>query len=403
MPNSIYYIIGTLFNAAIPFLFLPILTRVLSVEEYGALNLLITIYSLAVPIMSIALPQYVFRVYFDGKKLFKEKVESAVYTVLYWACILFFISLLCVLSLYSFELISKYQAGSILVIFISAVLNIFFQMRIMLFNAEGKARHYIAYQFSYTVVIFFFTLASLFLVNSGSFSRVIGTIFADLVFAIISIRLLRKCFNINIFRSNKIDTEFLKFGFGLIPHLIASILLSSADKIIIASKLSMADLASYALSVQFCAILMIYTQGISKEWSRYYLSHRSSVKTLKIAFLLSSSIFIVALVIYSLKDLFFVIFVGEGYVISSAVILILLLSQVFHSIYMIISVEITYQKKTHILSSMTVLSLVVNIIVSMILVGTYKSVGVAIGTMAGMFAKLLAVSLFFNYSKNEFK
>lgn len=405
MPNSIYYVIGTFLNAGIPFLFLPILTRMLSAAEYGALNFMITIYSLAVPIISIALPQYAFRVFFEDKAVFKDKVESAIATVLCWFCMILLISSFITILLFIFGFTSPREIGSFLVILISAFLNILFQLRVVLLNAEGKAKNYVLHNLLYTLIIFSVTLVSLYVVNSGSLSRVVGTIFADFLFATISIRQLYRNFDIKIklYRILNIDTSFLKFGCGLVPHLIASVLLSSADKIIIASSLSMEQLASYALAVQFTSILMIYTQGISKEWSRYYLSNRDNIKNLFRGFSLILSILLVSLVMYLSQDLFFLIFVGDGYRINKAVIIILLISQVCHSIYMMISVEVTYLKKTYMLSSMTLLALCSNVIVSVFLVGEYGIVGVAIGTMTGMAAKLLIVSFFVIYSRKSIK
>jgi O-antigen/teichoic acid export membrane protein len=267
---------------------------------------------------------------------------------------------------------------------------------LLLFNAQGNALNYIVFQFTYTLVIFIVTLLALFWSGIGEFSRVFGIFVADFVFAVIGIRMVFKDLDISFSlpTGTLINFDFLKFGIGLVPHLIASVLLSSVDKVLIASRLSMTDLASYAIAVQFTSILMIYTQGIGKEWSRCYMANRNEGWVVKRGVTFTVSIFVIAAITYATKSVFFLIFVGEGYTVLDNVIIALLIGQICHAVYMIVSVEIIYQRKTHILSTLTVLSLTINIIVSLLLVEQYGVFGVALGTMAGMAAKVTAVSIF---------
>ncbi|WP_221274590.1 oligosaccharide flippase family protein [Thaumasiovibrio subtropicus] len=392
-----------MFKCRHTFLFLPILTRVLTADEYGELSLLMTVYALLLPILSIALPQYVFRSFFDSSEEFSSRLQNGLSTVLAWTAVGNILAISVSAAAFLLNFLSMVQASACIVIVVSASLNSLFQIRLLLFNAEGKAKSFVTFQISYSLLLFVITLASLFFLQAGSFSRVLGVLVADIIFAILAFREIKRTFGAKVVFPNSFSNslDFLKFGGGLVPHLIASVLLSSLDKVIIASKMTMSDLAGYAIAVQFTSVLMIFTQGLSKEWSRYYLANRGGSRVMLRGLTLVGIISGAGVVIYLLKDVFFFIFVGDGFSVNPTVIVFLLIGQIFHSIYMIVSIEITYLKKTHILSSLTLLSLFLNLMVSFALVDSYGTVGVAIGTMTGMAAKLIVVSMFVLYQRNR--
>jgi O-antigen/teichoic acid export membrane protein len=399
MKNNFTYLVGSIIGAGIPFLFLPILTRVLSPEEYGVMNLLFTIYSICVPLVSIGLSSYLHRIYFDNNSLSFNAFFKCIKIFSIWALFLFVVTFF-VTNIFTDLLFSEY-AYIVPLLVVSATFNSVFLIRLELYNAEGKALSFVKYQLLYTSVIFVATLFLLFVFNLAELSRIYGIIFADIVFLIVSILLIYKILDKSIPNKENIESDYLKYGFGLVPHIIASILLSTLDKFIIAKYMSMDDLSTYVIAVQYTSILMIIAQGLSKEWTRFFMSNPYNNTINKKAGYLFLSIATLSIILYLCKDIFYGVFVGGGFTINNEVILLLLASQLFHCFYMILTVQITYDKKTHVLSMMTFISLVINFIVSMLLVKSYGLIGVAIGTLAGMGVKFL-LTLYYVLNKRIF-
>ena len=73
--NTIIIAIGTICTKLLTFLLLPLYTSILTTEEYGIVDLFMTIVSLAVPIMSLQIEQGVFRFLIDSRKEEKKKRE----------------------------------------------------------------------------------------------------------------------------------------------------------------------------------------------------------------------------------------------------------------------------------------------------------------------------------------
>ncbi|TWX54030.1 lipopolysaccharide biosynthesis protein [Colwellia hornerae] len=399
MKNNIIYLFGSVVGAGIPFLFLPILTRVLTPEEYGVMNLLFTIYSICVPLVSIGLSNYLHRVYFDNNSLSHSTFLKCIKVFCIWAlflCALTFI----VVGIFVDSMFNAY-AFIVPLLVLSAAFNSVFMIRLSLYNAQDKAICFIKYQLLYTSVIFVTTLFLLFVLNLAELSRIYGIIFADIIFSIVSMVLIYKILDKSLPNKENVESDYLKYGFGLVPHIIASILLSSLDKFIIAKYMSMDDLSTYVIAVQYTSILMIVAQGLSKEWTRFFMSNPYDKTINKKAGNLFLSIATLSIVLYLCKDIFYGLFIGGAFIINNEVVQLLIASQLFHCFYMILTVQISYDKKTHILSMMTLISLVINFIVSMLLVKSYGLIGVGIGTLAGMGVKFF-LTLYYVLNKRIF-
>ncbi len=394
--NNIIYLFGTLLNAGIPFLFLPILSRLLTPNQYGEMNLFITLYSLAVPLISIGIPGYLYLRYFDEKQLPLQLLKRCFFIVGLW---FLFVFLICISvngileeTLSSISENIHFYAPLLLV---AALFNAIFTSRLQLFTAMNKPVKFLSFQILYTSILFIITLFLLFKFDMNFDSRIRAIIITDIAFGIISVYLLGKLVKIS---KNEIKPQegkdFLLFGFGILPHLLAAVLLSVVDKLVISYYMSMENLAVYAIAVQYTSILMIFMQGVSKEWNRTFLLNPYAKEINRKAIKYILAIISVGIILFLSKDMFYLLFVGENLRKGFDIVNILLLSQLFHCLYMLAAVQITYNKKTHVLSSLTVLSLILNIIFSLYWVEEHGLVGVAYATLLGMFSKFFLVSLY---------
>ena len=75
--NTLVVTIGKISTQIITFLLLPIYTAVLSTEEYGIVDLLTTLVSLLLPIITLQMEQGIFRFLIDCRKNEEEKSEEA--------------------------------------------------------------------------------------------------------------------------------------------------------------------------------------------------------------------------------------------------------------------------------------------------------------------------------------
>lgn len=406
MKNNLIYLAAALVSAGVPFLFMPLLTRILTPEEYGLMNLSMTIYSIFVPVISLGLPAYIYRQFFESNNVLLKTFELSLTIVLKWSALVSALAITFYLFIPNLEQYSK-ELSLFVLMLLGAVSQTLFTCRIQLFNAMNKPFAYLIFQVSYVCAMVITTLILLFTLEQGAYSRVEALIMADVLFGSICYLSIKAiCSTSNTLKNETGDkngeiTLFLKFGLGLMPHQISSILLSSIDKFIITVYLGLGALGAYAVSVQFCAILMVVSQGISKEWSRFFFSHPYHPSINKKLLMYMGIIWVTSIALYLLKDIFYYIFVGGQLRGGVEVIGILLLAQFFHCNYMLLTQQITYNRQTYILSICTVLSVAINLLLSLIWIKSYGLVGVAWATCIGMFSKFVFSAFYFIYTRRN--
>ncbi|MCF8780319.1 oligosaccharide flippase family protein [Vibrio sp. IRLE0018] len=393
MKNNIIYVAGTFLNSAIPFLFLPILSRILEPAEYGQMNLLLTIYALLMPLTSISLSSYLYKRFFDKSGLGWNVFLHCFRTVSKWIVILLLlVSSLVVIYLAYNEVDDLAIFFAIPLLTLAGFCNSIYVTLLQIYTAQGKSVRFLVTQVSYTLAVFSATLLFLFVFELRDLSRIVGVILIDVLYFFVCYQTLKK--ELIKAESTPFPNEtnrFITYGLGLMPHLVASVLLSTADKFIISAHLSMADLAIYAVAVQYSSILMIFTQGLSKDWGRQFFKLPSFRQQKKRLTMLVSFILLCAVCLYFMKGIFYTFFVGESLRKGFDVLLVLIFSQVFHSIYILVSIYIKHNGKTYYLSAFTMIALVTNILFSLSLVDSMGLIGVAIGTLIGMSTKCVLV------------
>ncbi len=375
---------------------MPILTRHLSASAYGSMNLLVTLYALAIPIISINLASYIYRVFFENGTISRELFKTCLGVVVRWALIIGTIAFMTTIFLsLTFDFPMKYAFTSIAIVF-SAFSHLVYLTFLNMLSAANKPYSFVKLQLLYTITIFSVSLLFIIPLNFGYLGRLYGLLFTDFLFAIVVSFILGKYLSDGSERKSKteIKRDFLVYGFGFLPHAISAILLSSVDKLVIATKINLEQLGYYAVALQFTSILMIFTQGISKEWSRSFLAapYRQGIYLTGSIYI--SSILLLALLLYYSQGLFYSVFVGDGFGVQPSLIAVLIVSYCFHSIYILLSVQLNLSKKTYLLSGFTVASVLINIGVSLVLVESMGLLGVAVGTAMGMLCKLIFASIY---------
>ena len=68
LKSSAIYTFSSVVNSAIPFLFLPILTRILTPSEYGIIAMFQISVSIVFPLVGLNLEGAIARKYYDGEK-----------------------------------------------------------------------------------------------------------------------------------------------------------------------------------------------------------------------------------------------------------------------------------------------------------------------------------------------
>ena len=173
--NTIIITIGKVCTQLITFFLLPLYTGILSTEEYGIVDLLNTLVSLLLPIVTFQVEQAVFRELIEvrGKKDKESRIiSSAVITVIFQ----------CIVYLIIFALISPFINNNYkFFLATNVVANIFLSLLLQIARGFGNNKKYAFASFISALSTIVFNVLFLVVIKLGANGMLLGTMLGQIV------------------------------------------------------------------------------------------------------------------------------------------------------------------------------------------------------------------------------
>ncbi len=382
------YTIGNYLIKGISFLALPLFSRLMSVEEFGAYNVYIGYTEILTILIGLALHSSLK----NAKYKYQEKLNS------YLSCIVL-LPVVLMLVFISF--------GNLLFDWLSPVLNMnritlnilvihsFASAVFILYNAKLSLDYrYKSYLVLSTInclgdlllsVILMFTI-----LNSDHYlARVIGT---ALPLVLLSVYIL-----ITFFISAKptFNKEYywfsLKYSIPVIPHGLSQVVLASSDKIMIENYLGKTEAGLYSFGSNVAGIVRVTTLSLDNVYGPWFYDqinqeNYSKVKKFSSIYIIMMCAFI-SLIILLVPE---IVFIAGGDKYSSSVYAVIpsVTSMFFTFLYTLPSTVEYFYGKTWIIAASSVFSAILNIILNLIFIPRY-------GYIAAVYTTLVSYIIYF--------
>lgn len=375
------YLIANMVNASIPFLLLPILTRVLSPEDYGIIAMFTILLTLMNAFVGLSVQGAVNVNFFklDSNK-FAEYITSCIFLLILSA--LSVLIILSILGLWLENLLGIPYKWVLIAIGIS-----FFQflnkLQLTVWVVKGEAIKYGTLQISNTTLNAFLSLFFIFIIGMLWEGRLLGQAIAISIFGILSVFLLYKQ---NLFKKPstlKLDMQdALKFGLPLIPHVIGAFAIYSMDRVIITNFLGAVAVGIYMVGVQLGQAMGLFADSFNKVFSPWLMKSLSNEDIDKLAMVKKTylSMFLILCVgmLWAVIATYFLPYiVGSEFQESKPIIWIICLGFSLQGLYYLVTNYIFFTKKTKLLAMITFTSGLVNIPLTYMLVKYYGIEGAA--------------------------
>lgn len=258
--NTIIFTLGSFGSKIISFFLVPLYTYVLTASEYGIVDLVVTVGTVAIPILTLNISEAVMRFALD-KDADKEKITQIGTRILligmlvgllmfpvcgffnkisqYSAYIYFYVISLAASQLYLCDLRGKelliyYAIGNVLNTFFVAVLNILFLL-VLKEGIEGYLKAYII-------------------------ANVLTAIYA-----IIAGKGYKSFYSLRI--DKKLLLQMVKYSIVLIPNSFMWWIMNSSDRIMVSGMVSVAANGIYAVSYKLPTLVSTLTTIFNQAWS----------------------------------------------------------------------------------------------------------------------------------------
>ena len=387
--NTAIVSIGKICTQLITFFLLPVYTAVLSNEEYGVVDLLNTLTSLLLPIVTLQIEQGIFRYLIDCREN-NEKQIKLITTIIRFmiiqsiACIVIF---LCVSPFIHNEYKYFLMANLLMGIFSSLLLQI---CRGLGDNATYAIGSFITGAFTVVLNVIFIVAF-----RWGAYGMLGATAISNFICAVY-IFLKRKIYKYIKPKQfdKKILKEIIKYSVPLIPNMISWWIVSASDRTIISAVIGIAQNGIYSAANKFSGVFTTLYSVFNLTWTESASININSEDRdeffSKILDFVIRFFGCLCLGTIAVMPFAFNILINEKFAEAYYQIPILILGSVFNILVSFVGSIYVAKKLTKEIAKTSVISAVINIFVNIVLI---KSIGL----YAASISTVIAYALMFIY------
>lgn len=379
--NASTYFISNFINKAIPFLLLPILTRYLSPSDYGVVANFYVFLGFAIVLVGLNTNGALMVQYFKIKKVELRTYAGNIIIILFVSFCIWVI--VCFLA---GKLMEDYFGLSLLWLLLTiatAFSQSFIALLLVLWQAAGKAMLYGSFNILNTLSNVLLSLLLIIFFGWHWDGRIAGIVISTLAFFLVSIYIMHRHNNINISINVSHIKQILCFGIPLLPHALSGIILSGVDKLFVTKMVGLNETGIYAVGSQIGTIIGILGISFNAAWGPYLFKKlqnpTSSIKRQIVCqtYAFCGVIIILAILLSFIAPYLLSVFIGREFQHSVIYISWLSLAYAFSGIYLVFSNYIFFAEKTYLLSIITLLCGLLNVILNYVLIKFNGSIGAA--------------------------
>lgn len=355
--NTAIYALANVLNGLIPFLLLPILTRVFTPEEYGLVTLISAVIAIMGAFTGLSVHGAVSVKYFD-KEIDHPKFVGASLLVLAGSTFAVLVFLI-----FTGDKLAEWihlPKQWLIIAAIASAAQFVINIRLTMWQVQEQALRYGFFQVTQTLFNLTLSLALVFWLLIGWEGRAWGIVIATFVFAGFALITLQKEKLVYWRGSKKYAKAAMYFGVPLIPHVIGGLIIVTADRFIIAKILGSDSVGIFAVAVQISMVMNFLVDAMLKSYSPNLFrklsqaSEQDKERLVKTTYIMCVGVFLFSTFYIYIAELLLPLLVGERFSSSAVYISWLVYSAMFSGMYYLVGLYIVYAGKTHVLSIVTV-------------------------------------------------
>lgn len=396
------YIFAGITNSAIPFMLLPILTRVLPPSEYGKVVMFSSVLVVLSAFVGLSVHGAVSVKYFDPSIDHPRYLATSLMVLV--ASTVFAVLIIIIFNEHLSRNIGISLEWMIVAVLASAA-QFVVQLRLLMWQISHNALKYGIFLVSQTAINIAISLFFVLCLNYGWTGRGIGIASSMFIFGLISLLSMQTSGMIRWKLSSSYIISMLKFGIPLIPHSVGGLLMSTSDRFTISSLLGVEEAGIYAAAMQVGMIVVVISDACNKSfapWLFKILSNNNEsdkIQIVRYTYILFVAIPVLALLFGWMAPWLLQFVVGPQYQKSSESVLYIALGGGFGAMYCLVVNYIFYAEKTFLLALVSILSGIVNVILAIMLVKLGGAIGAAQAYMVSqafyfVFTWIIAANVF---------
>ena len=394
--DGIIYAFGVILSKALPFVLLPIYTRIFTVAEYGRIEFLL-LCTAGLSVILNAGMDAVQSVYFHNtKKRRQEKTSLLIGNILQiriiWSFIVLAVLSILIPVISSIFDKSELDINEFMLIFMNAFLVQIMSQAVEIFRLTYKPWTYVVITLLYSLLSASSSIVLVLIYKLNIIGYLLGVSFSALTATILAMYLIRSHVILVPIRK-KIAYLLLSVGLPLIPSEIALYILTSQDRWFLKYFYGDEEFGLYSVGAKYALIISVFVEAFRKTWwpiAVRLMYEENSKKVIKKVFNLYVYLGSIMVILISYISQFIIkLMVPDIYINSSKIVGILALIQIYFGLYLIVSIGIWRAKKTGINFIIAGVCVVIGSSISLILVPNFGYYGAALSSVLGFSAWII--------------
>lgn len=379
-----WYTVGNILIKGISFFLLPVFTSLMSTYEYGVYSVYLSYLTIFETFILFGLSNTVSIEKYDDNMDFEEYMSAIVKIPLaLTAAVLILVNIYFIFADSLLDLNQMLWNFLLLTAATSAVLMIIAARLVI----EGRYTIYMIWSVGNTLLTIGFSLLlcyTAFRYNNIYYGRVIGALVPSVAFAIVYAKLFVKSYRL---QKNVLKVA-ITLGFPLLLHTFSTVIMTQSDRVIIKMIDGYDNTGIYSIAVTLVSIPLIIQTSIGSAYTPWLFDHLKvkdykRIRIINNTYIIGFSLVIAGFMIISPEIIR--LFTNKAYWDASYSLIPLSISILFECFYSLaISVE-SFNKKTWMITTATVISTIINIILDVILIKLFGYHGAAYGTTIAKF------------------
>ena len=398
------YTIVNILDKAIPFLIIPILTRIISKEGIGYYTLYQTLFNILIPFLTLSIDSAILVNYYKHSKEAFAKYFS---TGIYLSLAIYIIGLTAgFIFSSSLSILFGLPIAWVQITMVIVLLQFLSQLRKNLWRVKREPVKYGYYSVPLTLTKNILGLLLVFYTDLGWKGIILGHFIAQLFFSVYALitfineEFLKKQF------INGYIKDMLKFGGPISIHRIGAWLSGALNKILLNTIIGVAATGSYGVAATFGVIVTVIGDAVTKAYVPFLyeklkeFNEKTAIQLVKLIYGYYGFYIIITFIIFIIGYYGVGIIFGQQYLDTKEFILPIILAAMINALYKIHVDFISFTKKTYMIAGTTITSGILNIFVAFQLISTYGIIGAAYSALIIQFFTYIVI---FYISNKQFK
>lgn len=395
--QALIYTATNSISSALPILLLPILSKYLTVEEYGILGTLLLVIAFFKVILGLQSNTVIARDFFEDNDSKYAKFIGNSFMVLLANSLIMYI-----LLFLNKEFIVSYLGAPFTVVVIVMIIGIsdFIIVSYMIDKQCRKEAHKVAaIKGIQTVTEILLTLLFVVIVTWSWEGRVYAIAISSVVVSAIAYHALKKS-NLLVFKFEKaILKESLSYGLPLIPHLLAAWIINASDRFFIIEMVGMEEAGIYTTAYQIGMFISLLNNSFNQAWTPWFFEkltsgyYQDKITIIKSTYAYIGVILILASIYGYVAPHIAEIFIDSSFLTGSKAIMWIGLGFAVNGMYKMMVNYLFFIRKTKIIAISTVATAIINIILNYYLIKEYSYMGAAYATLISFIITFIFIGI----------